>query len=73
MKPYTVMRAKRERLGISQAELARHLGVSQARVSVWENRRAPMPPARAEEIARFLGLSGRELLLLDALDLLGSL
>jgi transcriptional regulator with XRE-family HTH domain len=37
------LRALRERLGLTQAQLAGRLGTMQGRVSDWENERRPVP------------------------------
>lgn len=50
----TVMLVARRRLGLSQAALAAMIGVTQPRISSWETRQAPIPPARLEQLARIL-------------------
>lgn len=52
----TRMAVRRKRLGLSQATVAAHIGVTQPRVSAWENRRADLPPKRREQIAELLGI-----------------
>lgn len=47
-------RRARERAGLTQAQLAVRLGVSQPAVSDWENGRKPIPTARLADIAAVL-------------------
>lgn len=50
----TRMKARRLELGYTQAELAAQIGVTQPRISVWENGLADVPPRRRKQIARAL-------------------
>ncbi len=50
----TKMFLARRRAGLSQAELAARIGVTQPRISAWETRATDVPPRRREEIARAL-------------------
>lgn len=45
------LKQQRERLGLTQRELAAHLGVVVATVSMWESGAAPIPAHRARLIA----------------------
>jgi transcriptional regulator with XRE-family HTH domain len=60
-KRHTIMRLARERLGISQAAMARQLGVSQPTVSSWEQGTRPVPNARRTAIAELLKVSEDQL------------
>jgi transcriptional regulator with XRE-family HTH domain len=60
-KPVTVMHVKRRRLGLTQAELARIIGVTQPRISAWENRTADIPEKRRDEIADALDADANDL------------
>lgn len=53
----TYMFLARRRLGMSQAELARRVGVTQPRVSAWETKSADVPKKRRKKIAEILGLN----------------
>jgi transcriptional regulator with XRE-family HTH domain len=57
----TIRRA-RERLGLSQTELARRLRVSKTAVAKWEIGETAPKRKRAQQVARVLGLSESELL-----------
>lgn len=48
----TKMKLARMRWGLTQAELAKKIGVTQPRISAWENGKADIPKARREQIAR---------------------
>jgi transcriptional regulator with XRE-family HTH domain len=52
------IRHRREQLGLSQAELARALGITQARISEWESgARTQMSLKNLRSMARALGVS----------------
>lgn len=51
----------RFRMEMTQQQLADKLGVTQPRISAWENLHTPIPRARRGEIARVLGLEPEEL------------
>jgi len=55
-KAITKMFIARRRAGLSQAELARRIGVTQPRISSWETRTADLPPARRAPIAEVLAI-----------------
>jgi len=59
----TVMKFVRATMGMSQSDLAKAIGVTQPKISMWENKRASMPARRVEEIARVLGIAPERLLL----------
>ena len=61
MKKITKMMVARLRLGMTQDELARAVGVTQPRISIWENGKADIPNARRVQIAELLGLLPGEL------------
>ena len=65
MKPrrITKMRAARERLGITQLDLAIQIGVAQPAVSVWESRGAAIPKARAAQLSEILNVEPEQLAL----------
>jgi len=54
--PPTMMRMKREALGLSQAELAERIGVSQGKISSWESGTVSMPEVRRKQISKVLGI-----------------
>jgi transcriptional regulator with XRE-family HTH domain len=56
MGPITVMFLARRRAGYSQQEVARRIGVTQPKISAWENRTADVPKARRRQIADLLGV-----------------
>lgn len=56
MKKITRMFLNRTAMGVTQAELARRVGVTQPRISAWENAKADIPPYRAKQIGEILGL-----------------
>lgn len=58
MKVITRMKAQRMRLGLTQAELAERIGVTQPRISAWENGKADIPNKRQRQIARVLDIDG---------------
>jgi transcriptional regulator with XRE-family HTH domain len=58
----TTIRRAREKLGLSQTELARRLGVSKTAVAKWEDGETAPKRVRAAKVARVLGLSEKELL-----------
>jgi DNA-binding XRE family transcriptional regulator len=58
----TTIRRAREKLGWSQTELARRLGVSKTAVAKWEDGETAPKRMRALKVARVLGLSEKELL-----------
>jgi len=62
MRKPSALRAARERKGISQAQMAVRLGVSQPTVSNIETGKAPPPAARWKRIAREYGVPMRTLL-----------
>lgn len=55
-KKITRMFVCRTNMGLTQAELARRIGVTQPRISAWENVRADIPQKRRAQIGRILGL-----------------
>jgi transcriptional regulator with XRE-family HTH domain len=65
----TTMRLLRERLAISQVELARDIGVTQSRISMWESLAAPIPSARRAQIAKALGCEPEQLLVVRRFEL----
>lgn len=56
-----VLQARKDR-GVTQVEMARHLGVSQTNVSGYETGRLRLPSDVLAKIAAFLRVSGDELL-----------
>lgn len=62
VKVMTKMLVRRRQMGITQDGLARTIGVTQPRISLWENRLADMPKARAAQISDILHLDPDELL-----------
>lgn len=48
------MHIARRRMGLTQAQVAAEIGVSQPRVSAWETTMADIPPARRAQIAKIL-------------------
>lgn len=52
--PITRMRVERHRRGITQTKLAETIGVTQPRISLWENRHQDLPPLRRGQIAKAL-------------------
>ncbi len=56
-KTLTIMRALREQAGMSQAQLADAIGVSQGKISTWESGLVPIPAKRERQIADLLGLA----------------
>jgi transcriptional regulator with XRE-family HTH domain len=58
---YTVMRAIREKRGVSQAALAKMIGVSQGKISSWESGSVPCPVKRRAQIADALNVIGTDL------------
>lgn len=61
MKKITKMMVARLRLGLTQAQLAATIGVTQPRISIWESGNADIPPARRLQIAEALYLATEEL------------
>lgn len=57
----TRMFIARKKLGWTQQRLAEWIGVTQPRISAWENGLADIPPYRADQIAEALGLAAEEL------------
>lgn len=51
-----MMRIARERMGWTQGDLARRVGVHQKTVSSWETGNAPVPEARRAAVATELGV-----------------
>lgn len=60
-KNLTKMYVARIRLGLTQQDVADKLGVTQPRISAWENNNVEIPEARREQIAKILGLKADEL------------
>ena len=60
-KVFTKMYVARRQLGISQQELADRIGVTQPRISSWENGSVSIPLARRADIAKVLGMPEDEL------------
>lgn len=60
-KRITRMFLHRMRMGMTQAELAARIGVTQPRVSAWENRVMDIPRRRALQIGEVLGLDPEKL------------
>lgn len=52
----TKMFVARKRAGLTQAALAHMVGVTQPRISAWENGRADIPEKRRTQIAQILGV-----------------
>lgn len=61
MKIADQIKRARERLGLSQYELARRLGVSKTAVSKWEDGQTAPNRRRAEAVAKALGIQIEEL------------
>ncbi len=61
MKKITNMMVARLRLGLTQAELAWIIKVTQPRISIWESGMADIPPARRTQLAAVLYLKPEEL------------
>ena len=57
---WSALRAWREYLGLTQAQVAARLGVSQAAYSQQENRKTLRPSSR-EKLARVLGITAEQL------------
>lgn len=57
----TKMFVRRRTMNLTQAQLAAEIGVTQPRISAWENGRADVPPKRAAMIAKLLDLDPAEL------------
>lgn len=60
-KRITRMFLARKRLGWTQVRLAETIGVTQPRISAWENGQADIPPFRARQIGDALGVPADEL------------
>jgi transcriptional regulator with XRE-family HTH domain len=58
----TKMFVKRRQRGVTQSDLAKEIGVTQPRISLWERRLQDLPPARRDQIARVLDLEPTDLL-----------
>jgi transcriptional regulator with XRE-family HTH domain len=56
-----LIKSRREELGISQADLARRLGVTQVAVLRWEKARTMPDMINVTKLAHFVGLSTEEL------------
>lgn len=52
----TKMFLARRRLGLTQQEVADLIGVTQPRISAWENRTVEIPRARRPQLAEALGI-----------------
>lgn len=61
-KPITNMYQRRLQMGLTQDEVARSIGVTQPRVSLWEARLADLPPRRRAQIGELLGIDPDTLL-----------
>lgn len=57
----TRMFLARKRLGLTQKEVADRIGVTQPRISAWENRTVEIPRARRPQLAEALGIDADEL------------
>ena len=57
----TKMFVRRKRMGLTQATLAQMVGVTQPRISAWENGKADVPEKRRAQIAEALGIAAGEL------------
>jgi transcriptional regulator with XRE-family HTH domain len=57
----SLIKSRREELGISQADLARRLGVTQVAVLRWEKARTMPDMINVTKLANFVGLSTEEL------------
>lgn len=55
------LREAREARGLSQAQVAEQLGITQKAYSVWERRNVALRPEQIEQLARILGVSVEEL------------
>lgn len=55
------MFVRRRMMNLTQAQVAEAVGVTQPRISAWENVRADIPPKRAAMIAKLLDLDASEL------------
>lgn len=62
MTAVTRMHVERRRRGITQMKLAKVIGVTQPRISLWENRLMDLPPRRRAQIAKELELDPNTLL-----------
>lgn len=67
---FTVMRARREQLGMTQADIATALGVTQPRISAWESGSVLMPRQRQIEVAGMLNVDPDKLLYSATIGLL---
>ena len=59
----TIMKFIRVTSGMTQAELAALIGVTQPKISAWETRREDVPLRRVEEIAGLFHVAPEKLLL----------
>ncbi len=59
----TKMFLARRRLGLTQAQVAEAIGVTQPRISAWETRTVPIPDARLGPLSELLGVAANELAL----------
>lgn len=50
----TRMFIARHRMGLTQAQVAAEIGVTQPRISAWENRVMDLPPKRRAQLAKLL-------------------
>ncbi len=57
----TWLHVARRRLGYTQRELADLIGVTQPRISAWENGVAPIPDHRAERLGYILKIDAKRL------------
>jgi transcriptional regulator with XRE-family HTH domain len=62
MMAVTKMFVRRRQTGITQTNLAKEIGVTQPRISLWERRLQDLPPRRRDQIAQVLDLEPTTLL-----------
>ncbi len=62
---WKLIRSARERRGVSQAELARRIGVTPLSVRGWESGRTSVDEDRMAEVAKALDATLRDLLLVE--------
>jgi transcriptional regulator with XRE-family HTH domain len=62
MMAVTKMFVRRRQYGASQTELAKEIGVTQPRISLWERRLQELPPRRRDQIAQYLDMDPATLL-----------
>ena len=62
---HRILKAARERAGLSQAEFAAKCGVTQPAVAHWESGRAPLQEQTLERGAQALGMTVERMLLME--------